>query len=73
VELLDLFDRTSHVIGRFPNREEAAPPASAAFTKRQPAPRQRDITGGPLPPGLQGRIFIIPPEGAGQAWRYPGK
>jgi hypothetical protein len=70
VEMHDVFDNTWIIIGRFPSREEAVAFARVEFAKRQPPPGQPDITGGPYPPGIQDRIYIIPPAGAGDSWQY---
>jgi hypothetical protein len=72
VELLDVFEHSWHVVGRYPTREEAVAVARAKFAKLQPPPGQPDITGGPHPPGIQDRIFVIPPEGEGEGWQYLG-
>ena len=73
VELLDVFDRSRHVIGAFATRDEAVALAKAELAKRQPPPGMSDPTGGPHPPGIQDRIYVIPPEGAGAAWQYVGE
>lgn len=70
VEMLDVFDHTWHTIGRFSSRDEAVSCARAEFAKRQPPPGKRDMSGGPHPPGIQDRIFIVPPQGEGEGWQY---
>lgn len=72
VEMSDVFARTDHVIGHFASREEAVAFARLEFAKRQPPPGMPDLTGGPLPPGIQDRIFVIPPEGNGTPWQFLG-
>lgn len=64
VEMLDVFEHSWHVIGVFATREEAYARARIEFAKRQPPPGMPDLSGGPHPPGIQDRIFIIPPEGS---------
>lgn len=73
VELLDVFEHSWHLIGTFPTREEAIAVAREKFARLQPPPGQPDLTGGPHPPGIQDRLFIIPPEGEGEGWQYLGE
>ena len=70
VEMLDVFEHTWHTVGHFPSREEAVAKARIEFAKRQPPPGQSDPSGGPHPPGIQDRIFVVPPPGEGDAWQY---
>jgi len=71
--MLDVFEHSWHVVGYFQTRDEAMEVARAEFAKRQPPPGKPDPTGGPHPPGIQDRIFVIPPEGAGEGWQYVGE
>jgi hypothetical protein len=68
----DVFANSEHVIGRYATRDEAVAVARVEFATRQPLPGQPDITGGPLPPGIQDRIYIVPPEDSGPVWQFLG-
>ena len=70
VEMLDVFEHTWHTVGCFASREEAIAKARIEFAKRQPPSGQPDPSGGPHPPGIQDRIFVVPPAGEGEAWQY---
>lgn len=72
VEMFDVFAHSDHVLGYYSTREEAVAVARLEFAKRQPPPGQPDITGGPLPPGIQDRIYVVPPEGSGTPWQFLG-
>lgn len=73
VEGKDVFANEWYPIGRFETREEAVAAARESFRKLQPSPGKPDLTGGPHPPGIQDRIFIVPPEGEGEPWQYLGE
>lgn len=73
VEGKDVFANEWYEIGRFDTRDEAIAAARKSFLRLQPPPGTRDWSGGPHPPGIQDRIFIVPPEGEGDGWQYVGE
>lgn len=73
VEGKDVFANEWYAIGRFETRHEAVAAARETFLRLQPPPGKPDLSGGPHPPGIQDRIFIVPPEGEGEGWQYLGE
>lgn len=73
VELLDVFEHSWHTIGHYETREEAVAAAKRKYDALQPPPGVPDFSGGPHPPGLQDRIFVIPPSGGQDGWQYVGE